>query len=72
MSRRHDFPARGTAVVTMTCDNCDLAEEVSVEFWGDEDPCFATLAADQSSWRYTHDAFVCSQECAEHWWEWKE
>lgn len=77
MSRTHNFPARGAGEVEMSCGWCGKGEWVSVKFDYTaptsplaeyEDPCFAHLAAEQSDWQYTHDAYVCSEACATKWW----
>lgn len=76
MSRTHDFLSWGEAGVEMVCGLCERREWVrvrwepqpKVKYREDEDPCLAQLAASQSDWRYTHDAYVCGQVCADAWW----
>lgn len=78
MSRRHDFPSRGSGEVEMSCGWCGREEWVPVVFDSAsitspyaelEDWCLAQLASEQSDWRYTHDAYVCSEQCASKWWD---
>lgn len=69
MSRTHHFTVSGKADVQMLCAVCEKREWVFVIFEGDEDPCLAAYAAETSDWRYTHDDYVCSEECETKFWE---
>jgi len=74
MSRRHDAQLRGTVEVLMVCDECGKEE------WRKSEPLVDDFCAEydatlRSSWSFADDGLVCSDACAQKYWnndDWDE
>lgn len=69
MSRQCKARVFGTVAVRLVCDQCGKVEWFKTKLDGEDPDCLEWEAKQQAGWTRQDDCIVCSDECAQKFWE---